>query len=190
MGLLKDWREDNEGIRFRYKIIQLFSPKEWFRLHKWRKQRADRGWSDRDTWGAGEYIVQITAEMLQRLNDNAYTDWPEWFKLYVKEEKSGSYNDLQSVIDDMNQYIEFSKGSWADGLDRASDNIDDWIEYDKDGNVLFKSPGWFDKTTGKKLTEKQITAFIDRHCKQETASFKKASKAMQFFGRHFWVFWD
>ena len=64
MGILKDWQEDTDGYVFTAKVTYFFSPKVWLRLHKWRKQRADRGWSDRDTWGAGEHIAQMTAEML------------------------------------------------------------------------------------------------------------------------------
>lgn len=188
MSIFKDWHEDTKDYRFRYRVRNLFSPSLWLRLHKWRKQRADRGWSDRDAWGAGDHIAQMTAEMLQHLNDNAYTDWPEWFKLNVKEKKG--YKDLQSVIDDITAYLEFTKTSWADGLEIARDNLDHiFPEPDEDGNRIYKSPGWID-VNGKKLTEKQITARIKKWSKEQDKAFTKASEAMQFFSKNFWGFWD
>ena len=106
MSIFKDWRDETDGTVFTYKVRSFLNLKIWYKLSKWRRQRADRGWSDRDTWGAGEHIAKMTAEMLQYLNDNTYVDWPEWFDLNVKE-KNG-YKNLQAVIDDINQYLEMT----------------------------------------------------------------------------------
>ena len=100
MSIFKDWQDDTKGCTASYKVRSFFNIKLWLNLAKWRRQRADRGWSDRDTWGAGEHIAEMTAQMLQHLNDNTYVDWPEWFKLNVQE-KDG-YKSLQAVIDDIN----------------------------------------------------------------------------------------
>ena len=180
MGILKDWQEDTDGYVFTAKVTYFFSPKVWLRLHRWRKQRADRGWSDRDTWGAGEHIAEMTAQMLQHLNDNPYVDWPEWFALNVKE-KDG-YNDLQAVIDDINQYLELTKQSWADGLTVDGDLFDD--SGDEPKTV------WRYKKTGRKLSQAQLSGRIANWAKKENTSYKKARKAMQFFGRHFAEFLD
>jgi hypothetical protein len=191
MGLFKDWLEDNNCYRFRRKVIYFFSPRVWLRLHKWRKQRADRGWSDRDAWGAGDHIVQMTAEMLQYLNDYSYCDWPEWFKLNVQEKGRGVYHGLQPVIDDMNNYLEVEKTSWSDGLETVKGELDDiFVKDEESGNRVYKSPGWMYVETGKKLTDKQIRARIKKWSNEQRRAFNKASKAMQFFSRHFWGFWD
>lgn len=183
MGILKDWKEDSEGYRFRNQVVCLFSPKVWFRLHKWRMQRANRGWSNRDTWGAGEHIAKMTAEMLQHLNDNTYVDWPEWFKLNVKEKGKGAYKNLQSVIDDINKYLEHTETSWGDGLTtKAVSLISD------DGH--YSSPDWYDEKTGKKLSEPAINNRINKWAAEEDKLYKKAIKAMGFFSRHFSGFWD
>lgn len=187
MGILKDWQDDNDGICLKRKIVYFLSPSIWLRLHKYRKQRADRGWSDRDTWGAGDHIAQITAEMLQHLNDNTYVDWPDWFKYNVKEK--GSYKNLQSVIDDINGYLNNQTISWADGLEIAEKDINEIFVEEGDHRV-YKSPGYINIETGKKLTEKQISSLIKKYYDRESKLYKKSTDAMQFFGRHFSSFWD
>ncbi len=188
MSLLKDWIEDNEGYRFRRKVTYFFSPKVWFRLHKWRKQRADRGWSNRDTWNAGDHIAKMTAEMLQHLNDHTYVDWPEWFKLNVKEEGKDAYTSLAQVVKDITQYLDFAETSWADGLDTKRDSLDEIFKKREDGNYEYKGPDWYEGD--KKLSEVAIKHRINKWHKAEMKSYKKAQKAMQFFGRHFSGFWD
>jgi len=184
VGLLKDWIDDNEGYVLTAKVKYFFSPKVWLRLHRWRKQRADRGWSDRDTWGAGEHIARMTAEMLQYLNDETYTDWPQWFELNVKEEGKGAYKDLQTVIDDINAYLDYTETSWADGLYPESVKI----ETKPDGEWI--PPKWIEEETGQKITEAAVTNRINRHAKLGNKLYRKANKAMGFFGRHFASFWD
>jgi hypothetical protein len=184
MGILKDWKEDTNGYVFTSRVAYFFSPKVWLRLHKWRKQRADRGWSDRDTWGAGDHIARMTAEMLQHLNDESYCDWPEWFRLNVKEEGKGAYKDLQSVIDDINQFLDFTHTTWADGLSPKPKS---------EGLVIdgvYNSPNWVEDETGKTLTEAAVKRRITKHADEWNRRYKKANKAMGFFGRHFTSFWD
>lgn len=189
MGLLKDWTDDHNGYTLRSKLKYFFSPKVWLQLHKWRKQRADRGWSDRDTWGAGDHIAQITADMLQHLNDYAYTDWPEWFKLNVKEDGKGAYKNLKSVIDDINAYLEFEKTTWADGLTTRRDSIEEVFEKREDGHYTYKGPIWVDDK-GKDLTDAAVMQRIKKWRNEEIKLYKKATKAMGFFARHFSSFWD
>lgn len=177
MSLFKDWLEDTDGYRTSYRIRNFFSPSSWLRLHKWRKQRADRGWSDRDAWGAGDHIAKITAEMLTHLRDHTYVSWPEWFKLNVKEDGKGAYKNLTQVINDINNYLEFSETTWSHGLSHKS------------GTTGKFSGSWHYKG-GRKLSENEITARIKKHATKESKLYKKANKAMEFFGRHFSSFWD
>lgn len=188
MSILKDWREDNDGYILRRKLVYVFSPKVWFRLHKWRKQRADRGWSDRDTWDAGDHIAKMTAEMLQHLEDHSYCDWPEWFKLNVKEDGKGAYKSIAQVIKDITQFLDFTETSWADGLDTKRDAIDEIFEKREDGNYEYKGPDWYEGD--KKLSEAAIKNRINKWQKEWNKKYKQANKAMSFFARHFTSFWD
>lgn len=183
MSILKDWQKDTDGYVFTHKVRSFFDVPLWFRLAKWRKQRADRGWSDRDAWGAGEHIAKMTAGMLQHLNDHTYVDWPQWFELNVQE-KNG-YKNLQSVIDDINQYIQMTEQSWADDL-TCEGNL---LEKDGDCGVKLNTV-WRYKKNGRKLTKAQLDGRIKSWSKKENTSYKKAQRAMQFFGRHFAGFWD
>lgn len=175
MGIIKDFRSDHTGYTFKYRVKDALSPNVWFRLHKYRKQRADRGWSDRDMWGMGEHVAQITAEMLTSLRDGN-TDWEWWFKMNGEQGKA-AYKNIDDVINDINNYLEFSKTSWADDLTSLDE---------KTGKF---SISWVNEK-GKKITEAEITNRINKHHKEETRLYKKAAKAMSFFGRHFWAFWD
>jgi hypothetical protein len=181
MSLIKDVYEDSKGYTLRYRILSYVSPKKWLRHHKWRKQRADRGWSDRDTWGAGDHIAKMTAEMLQHLNDFSMCSWSDWFDLNVKEKGKNSYKDLQSIIDDINNYLTSTESSWADGLTTRGGVIDSESRF---------NPSWYDKTTDEKLTDVEIGRRIKKWSKEEKTLYEKAIKAMSFFARHFSGFWD
>lgn len=176
MGLLKDWKREHEGMYFRSKVPYFFSPSVWFRLHTYRKQRADRGWSDRDMWSMGEHLAQITVEMLKDLQ-TGMTDWENWFKYNINEEGKGAYKNLQQVIDDIQGYLEFEKTSWADDLTHAA------------GKTGKFSISWVDKD-GKKLTEAAITHRLTKYNNELMKRYKKACKAMGFVGRNFAHFWD
>src|ERR1700678_910209 len=48
----------------------------------WRRQRAKRGWADRDTWSLDSYIAKVISEMLVYLADHTHSypgggsEWP------------------------------------------------------------------------------------------------------------------
>lgn len=173
-----------------YEVREKLNPRQWLREFKWARQRVSRGWSDRDTWGAGDHIAKITAEMLQHLNDYTYIDWPEWFKLNVEEDGKGSYKKLQDVVDDINNYLVFSETSWADGLTSTGSLKDMFGEPDKDGNRQYKGSHWVNDDTGKRITEAEVSRRIKVWHNKQTKLYDKAQKAMMFFGRHFTQFWD
>lgn len=181
MSLIGDVYDSCKDYTPLYRAKHFFDPREWFYHHKWRKQRLSRGWSDRDAWNAGDHIAKITAEMLQRLNDNGICSWPDWFDLNVKEEGRGAYKDLQSIIDDINNYLSFQETSWADGLTSEGFQVESTGKF---------SSSWYSEATGKKLTEAAISYRINKWSKEENRLYGKAKKAMGFFGRHFSGFWD
>lgn len=188
MSIFKDFRKDTEGYRFRRQLKESINPQTWLRLHNWRKQRADRGWSDRDTWGAGDHIALITAEILQHLNDHSYVDWPEWFKLNVKENGKGAYANLQDVINDITEYLNFTETSWADGLDTRNDELDKIFKKREDHMYEYVGPEWYEGE--KKLSAAAITHRVNKWAKEDRRLYKKAQRAMGFFARHFSGFWD
>lgn len=167
----------------------MLSLREWRRHHKYRKQRADRGWSDRDTWGAGDHIARMTADILQHLNDNTYVDWPEWFKLNVQEEGKNAYTSLPQVVSDITKYLDFEETSWADGLTTKRDTIKEMFQEQEDGTREYKGPDWYDEK-GKKVSDPAVTNRINKWHKEEKKLYKNAQKAMMFFSRNFSSFWD
>ena len=189
MGIIKDWKKDNQGYCFRYKVLHLISPKFWFTLHKYRQQRADRGWSDRDIWGTGDYIAGIVAEMLQDLNDNSYHDREDWFSNNTKNRGVFKYETLQQIIDDINNYLDFEETSWSDDYDLVPKDIDR-VLLEKNSSNIFNTGGWQHKITGEILTEKQLSDLIRKHSEKEARLYKKATDAMKFFGNNFGSFWD
>lgn len=176
MSIFKDWRVYTTGESLEMRSKHALDPRVWLRLQKWRTQRADRGWSDNDLWGAGDHIAKMTARMLQELNDTTYTDWPEWFKLNVQEQEG--YKDLQTVIDDINDYLDIIEITWAEGLQCRGD-----------GKAVDFNVSWFDES-GKKLSEKEIKRRMAIYEMNYRNAYEAASKAMQFFARHFASFWD
>lgn len=116
MGLLKDWKQLNGGFRLRYQIVPLFSPKEWIRLIKWRRQRAERGWSDRDVWGGGEHIISVSMGVLRSLhNDGKIVDWDDYFKNNAWE--TYGYKNLEEVAQDLDNYLYWCENEFNDEYD-------------------------------------------------------------------------
>lgn len=185
MSLIKDVIEDGKSYVFRARITHILSPSVWMRHHKWRKQRADRGWSDYDTWGAGEHIAKMTADMLQHLLENGHCSWPDWFELNVQEKGKDAYKNLESVIEDINNYLKYIETSWADGLYCDSG----YLKRDDGGTYLAKQM-WYDERTNKLQTEAAISRRINKWSKEDKRLYENAQKAMTFFGRHFAGFWD
>lgn len=176
MGILKDHLNETQGYRAQARLISFADPREWVRLHKYRKQRANRGWSDRDTWNMGDHVANLVVEMLEHLRDNGVTDWNAWFEYNIDEKGKGAYKNLDQVISDIKNYLEHEKTSWTDGITMLSS-----------GEL---TGSWVDEKTGKKQTSAAIKHRINKWHKENNKLYKKATKAMGFFGRHFAQFWD
>lgn len=116
MGLLKDWINDTNGYRFTYRVKQLFSPSVWFGLRKSRKQRANRGWSDRDTWGGGEYLAGVAAGVLKYLErEQNPIDWEHYFRENYPH--NYGYKSLTEVAEDIELYLWWQENQWGDEYD-------------------------------------------------------------------------
>lgn len=173
MGIIKDWKDNNKYYWWPYKIMYLLSLRQWFKLYKWRRQRADRGWSDKDFWNAGEYVAEVTASILEELGSNGVTDWNSTFKTHTDD---FPYEDIEEMVVAIRNYLTFeSESSWTDGLEHTG-SLD--------------CPGWIDTETGGRLTDKQISERMINHYKKQAELYEKACKAMSTFGSHFGIFWD
>lgn len=188
MSFISDFHDHHLFIRKRYWLRELVDPRNYQRTAKHRKQRLNRGWSDRDTWNMGDHLIEITAQMLNHLNTNGIADWPEWFKLNVKEEGKGAYKSLNQVIKDITEYIDFEKTSWADGLDTKRDSVDEIFKERTDEMYEYVGPDWYEGK--KKLSDADISFRINKWHKEWEKKHKKAQKAMQWVGRHFASLWD
>lgn len=112
MSLLKDFWSLNMRVRKRYWLREFFNPANWARQIKWRHQRAERGWSDKDTWGGGEYIAEVSAGILNSLqSDKGHVDWEEYFRWNYPE--NFGYTSLNEVAQDINNYLVWEEESFS-----------------------------------------------------------------------------
>ncbi len=177
MGLLKDFAGQHLTVRKSRYPHAILNPLNWHETAKYRRQRANRGWADRDAWNMGEHVAGVVVEMLELLQNKGVTDWDAWFEYNIDEKGKGAYKNLQEVIDDIKNYLEHEKTSWADDLRVEGDFL-------SDEKIM-----WFDEK-GKLQTDPAIKHRMNKWHKENTRLYKKATKAMAFFGRHFAQFWD
>lgn len=108
MSIFKDLYEETRGFRLTYKIKTIINPREWILLYRWRKQRADRGWSDRDWWSMDYFLKDIIPPMLRKYAkegggiptslDKSYTD--KQFQAAIDK----WHKDLLKAADDIEAY--------------------------------------------------------------------------------------
>jgi len=115
MSVLRDFHEQHLHIVKRYWPREIFNPFNWIRTIKWRHQRAERGWSDRDTWGGGEYIAGISAGILNYLqSEKGHVDWDEYFNFNYPENLG--YTSLNEVAQDIDNYLAWEEDSFSDPI--------------------------------------------------------------------------
>lgn len=106
MGYIKDFHRFNLGVRKRYWLEELLTPRNYVEVIKFRHQRANNGWAVRDAWGGGEYIAQVAAGILRELGDEKnIVDWEDYFKLNYQD--NWGYKNLNEVADDLQLYVEW-----------------------------------------------------------------------------------
>lgn len=108
MGYIKEFYEFNLTVRKRYWLHELLKPRNYIDVIRFRRQRANRGYADRDAWGGGEYIAEVAAGILRILSDEKNpVDWDEYFKNNYYE--TYGYNNLNEVTDDLQLYVEWDE---------------------------------------------------------------------------------
>ena len=84
-------KEDLKGASLRFKI------KYWFSTHKrkkeWKKQRAERGFSDRDVWGFDYYLLSVIGHGMKHLAATSHS-YPHDYETFEKwAEDLNKYGD-------------------------------------------------------------------------------------------------
>lgn len=170
MGLIKDWREETKHYTLWAKITSL---KEMKRVCRYRKQRIERGWSDRDCWDAGSYILKITSDMLKELyceKDNG-----EYFELNI--DKPSVYKNFKQVADDIDEYLAFKDTDYTIYLD-----------FDLPTGYVDEDGTWQTNST-EDQTEK-MRAAMKKHQNEFIKKSKKATRAMKFVAvNHVKLWW-
>lgn len=176
VDLTKRIHNISDGYRFRYGLLELLKPSNWLEQRKYRIQRLQRGWADRDTWGGGEYILGVTSGILRKLDDEKNPiDWDQYFE--TNFQKINGYKNLTEVADDIDQFLAFIETDWADslGFELPPGHVDD------DGF-------WRSGTTPQQ--DKKIRAAIKKHSVAGKKSAAKATKAMKFVAdNHLSLWW-
>jgi len=180
MGLLKDFYTwELAGKLKRRWFKEIINPFNWQRNIKYRHQRLERGWSDRDTWDGGSYILSVTSGVLKKLGDDkSHIDWREYFKHNYP--KNCGYKNLNQVAKDIDRYLEFDEYAWGDSL---GFDIKHGSKELPNGNLEMIS-----LNTPKE--EIAIRKAIDKSHKEWERRYKKAQKAMKFVTQNFPSLWD
>lgn len=118
MGLLKDFYQHNLTIRKLYWPREILNLANWGRIIKWRRQRMERGWSDRDTWGGGEYIASVAYGILMYLQYEQHmvdvnSDDDVW-KFNFPDDYG--YKSLGEVAQDIDNYIYWQENQYSEPL--------------------------------------------------------------------------
>lgn len=114
MSLLRDYKDHHLTLAKKYWWRQIINPVNLYRTMQHRHQRAERGWSDRDAWNAGDHILSVTSGMLKDLAESQERfDWAEYFETNYK---TNGYASLAEVAADIDEYIAFDDYNWVDTL--------------------------------------------------------------------------
>lgn len=125
MGLLKDFYQHELTIRKRYWFREIFNPFNWKRNIQYRHQRAERGWSTRDTWGGGEYLAGVAEGILRYLDrEQNPIDWEHYFR--ENYPNNYGYTSITEVADDIELYLWWQEEQYEDPLYSELNSDDRW----------------------------------------------------------------
>lgn len=124
--MLQDFKDQHLTIRKLYWPREILKPSNWRDTVKWRKQRAVRGWSERDTWGGGEYLASVAEGILRYLErEQNPIDWKYYFQENYTGIEQYGYHSLTDVADDIELYIYWQEHQYDDEYDDMR-NDDKW----------------------------------------------------------------
>lgn len=179
MGLLKDFYYNELTMRKLYWPREILNPFNWHRTIKYRHQRAERGWSDKDTWGGGEYILEVVSGVLKKLGDDkSHVDWKEYFKTNYPNNEG--YKNLQQVTKDIDNYLAFDDSGWVNELGFEIKHGSKDLPNGNTQLLNLNSPE----------ENRKIKKAIEASHKEWDRRYKKAKKAMNFVATNFPGLWD
>lgn len=156
----------HRGMTLKAQIKYWLTPKELKLETEHIIQRANRGWSEVDGWGAGEHILEVTSGLLKELAKRQNPlGWKNYFKINYQDMMG--YKNLSQVAEDIDNYLKFEKTSWADNLPFKLDGFDSYS----------------------KKQDAQTRQAIKKWRKEEDKKYKKAQKAMNFVSANLSNLW-
>lgn len=167
------------GMKLQYRLLKLLNPRSWWYELKYDRQRKQRGWSDRDSWNGGGFILEVVSGILKKLGDDkSHIDWDEYFKTNYPNNQG--YKSLQEVAKDIDNYLSFEEHSWADRL--GFELKSEWKELPNGSSeyIGLNTP----------QEKRQIKKAIQASTEEYERRYKKAKKAMIFVAVNFPGLWD
>jgi hypothetical protein len=168
-----------EGMYLRYRLRALLNPANWWREFRWDRQRKQRGWSDRDTWGGGEYILEVVSGVLKKLGDkHSHIDWDQYF--ITNYPNNMGYESLAEVAADIDSYLAFDRSNWIDTLGFEVKHGSKELPNGNSEMISLNTPE----------EERLISTAVKNYQKQWKLEYKKAKRAMVFVAVNFPHLWD
>jgi len=187
---LKELAEEIEGMSLRYKVQTVLRPKTWSRIHKFRRQRITRGYSDKDMWSSGTHLMTLISESLKWHESKGVSDFEYMFKMWVDEGSNFGYKNLKQVYTDIDNYLKVDRGDWATGLAGQIVNLEDAYITEGEEDTSHITVEWREEKTGKKLTDARVKKLMHEHHAKVEKLHSKAVNAMTFWAHHARQFWD
>lgn len=168
----------NPYYKIPYAVREKLNPRELHRELRWSRQRKARGWSDRDSWNGGEYILEVVSGILKKLGEDSHVDWDAYFKTNYPNNKG--YKSLNEVAKDIDDYLAFDEYAWGDNLG---------FEITHEIKPLSNGASeWVNTNTPEE--NRQIKKAIEKSRKDWDREYKKAKRAMTFVATNFHGLWD
>lgn len=189
MNIFQSWYREVEDYRLRHKIEEFFNIRCWARVHKHRKQRIARGFSDQDMWDGGSYVMQVISDTLKWYDQGEMVDWSSNFRRWKVEGTNYGYSSLKQMYKDIDRYLAHEKTSWSTGLSTIDLPVDTTEIANDTGEIVF-NVRWLNVRTGRVLKEDQITRRIKRYHEKAEKLKLNAVNAVKCWATHADSFWD
>ncbi|MCA9340792.1 MAG: hypothetical protein KDA17_07795 [Candidatus Saccharibacteria bacterium] len=145
---------------------------DWLTELVYANQRRKYGWSDRDAWNGGDYILEVTSGLLHHIHHKERSFDNEYFSAFVN--KSG-YLNLEDVADGIDLY-----------LDAHNVKLVDYIDAEDGKDVIRRLYMGNNNEADKKL----LRAAVNKYEKEIKRRQDAARKSMKFVYDKIQNLWD
>ncbi len=151
--------------------------KDWHQERKYRRQRAQRGWSVRDTWAVDSWFLTVVPQMLEYLKEH-HTGFPN----EVQREYLEAHRDELGMT--YEEFCNYPADENSEGY-KLREKIDDicdrrWEE------ILGRMIFLFREANRETCTAQNLCAQEDRWDYQDRCK----TEALDLFNKWFWCLWD